>query len=312
MRVARLVVGDDLALLAAHDPLLLEAGDQPVDGVVEVLHRRPPYWSRRAASSAASLTRLARSAPANPAVRAATVRRSTSGPRVTFRAWMMQHLLAAVDVGLVDQHLAIEAAGAQQRRIEHLGPVGGGHDDDGLAGVEAVHLGQQLVERLLALLVAADRALRPHLAQRVELVDEDDARRLGLGLREQIAHAGRADADEHLHELRAAQAEERHLGLAGDGPGQQRLAGARRADQQHALGNAAAQRGVLLRILQELDDLAQLLLGFVDAGDVLEGDLDVILGVDLGLAAGEGHDAALAAHPPHQERPQRHEQQDRA
>ena len=48
------------------------------------------------------------------------------------------------------------------------------------------------------------------LAERVELVDEDDARRLGLGLLEQIAHARGADADEHLDELRPAQAEERH------------------------------------------------------------------------------------------------------
>ena len=35
--------------------------------------------------------------------------------------------------------------------------------------------------------------------------------RLGFGLREQIADARGADADEHLDELRAAQAEERHL-----------------------------------------------------------------------------------------------------
>jgi len=32
-----------------------------------------------------------------------------------------QDFLASPDVGLVDQHLAIEATGAQQRGIEHLG-----------------------------------------------------------------------------------------------------------------------------------------------------------------------------------------------
>ena len=144
------------------------------------------------------------------------------------------------DVGLVDQHLPVEAARAEQGRVEHLGPVGRAHDDDALAAVEAVHLGEQLVQRLLALLVAAHRRLDADLAERVELVDEDDAGRLGLGLREQVAHARRADADEHLDELRAAQAEERHLRFAGDRARQQRLAGARRADEQHALGNLAA------------------------------------------------------------------------
>ena len=34
--VSRFVVRDDLALLRAHDALLLEAGDQPIDGRLEV------------------------------------------------------------------------------------------------------------------------------------------------------------------------------------------------------------------------------------------------------------------------------------
>ena len=62
--------------------------------------------------------------------------------------------------------------------------------------------------------------------------------------------------------------EERHAGLAGDGAGQQGLAGAGRADQQHALGDPGAESVKLLGVLQELDDLAKLVLGLVDAGHV--------------------------------------------
>jgi hypothetical protein len=36
---------------------------------------------------------------------------------------------------------------------------------------------------------------------------------------------------------------------------QQRLAGAERADQQHALGNAAAEALVLVGLLEKVDDL---------------------------------------------------------
>ncbi len=36
-------------------------------------------------------------------------------------------------VGPVDQDLAVEAAGAQQRRIENLGPVGGGQQHEAAA-----------------------------------------------------------------------------------------------------------------------------------------------------------------------------------
>ena len=258
------------------------------------------------------MTRFARSAPAKPAVRAAMTFRSTSGADLHALGVDAQDLLASLDVRLVDEHLAIEAAGAEQRRIEHLGPVGRAHDDDALARVEAVHLGEQLIERLLALLVAAERALHAHLAERVELVDEDDARRLGFGLLKQIADAGGADADEHLDELGSAQAEERHVRLAGDGARQQRLAGAGRADEQHALRNPAAEVRVLLRVLQELDDLLQLLLRLVDAGDVGEADLHFVVGVDLRAAARERHHAAFgAAHAAEEEAPDADEEEQR-
>ena len=268
--------------------------------------------SRRAASSAASFTRFAEIGARKPG-RArgddpqVDVGRDLHRPRVN-----AQDVFAAAHVRLVDQHLPIEPARAHQRRVEHLGPVGRGHDDDALARVEAVHLGEQLVERLLALFVAAHRRLDARLAERVQLVDEDDARRLAFGLLEEIAHARGADADEHLDELRSAEAEEGHAGLAGHGPGQQRLAGAGRPDEQHALGNAAAEVRELLRVLQELDDLAQLVLRFVDAGDIGELHLHIVVGVDLGAAARERHDAALGtAHAPHQKRPQRDEEDER-
>ncbi len=223
-----------------------------------------------------------------------------------------ENLFAAADVGLVHEHLAIEAAGAQQRRVEHLGPIGGAHDDDPFARIEAVHLGQQLVQRLLALFVAAHRALHAHFPERVELVDEDDAGGLGLGLAEQIAHASGADADEHLDEFGSAQAEERHLRLAGDGLGEQRLARAGRADEQHALRYAAADVRVLLRMLEELDDFHQLLFGFVDAGHVAEAHLHVVLRINLRAAARERHHAAFGtAHLAEKEAPERHEQHQR-
>ncbi len=96
---------------------------------------------------------------------------------------------------------AVEAAGTQQCGIEDVGPVGGGEDDDALAGLEAVHLGEHLVERLLALVVAAAEAGAALAADRVDLVDEDDRPAHLAGLLEQVAHTAGADADEHLHEV---------------------------------------------------------------------------------------------------------------
>ena len=71
-----------------------------------------------------------------------------------------EDLLAADHVGVRHDDLAVEAARTQQRRIEHVGPVGRGDQDDALIGLEAVHLDEQLVQRLLALVVAAAEARR--------------------------------------------------------------------------------------------------------------------------------------------------------
>ena len=105
-------------------------------------------------------------------------RRSTSTPTGDLARMDAQDLLAALDVRRADGHLAIETAGPQQRGIENVGAVGRGDDDDALVRREAVHLDEQLVERLLALFVA-ERVAAAAAADGVELVDEDDARRDG-------------------------------------------------------------------------------------------------------------------------------------
>ena len=71
--------------------------------------------------------------------------------------------------------------------------------------LEAVELDEQLVERLILLAVeAVAGALR---ADGVELVDEDDRRRVLARLGEELADARGAEAGEHLDERRTRVAE---------------------------------------------------------------------------------------------------------
>src|SRR5690606_13059773 len=51
----------------------------------------------------------------------------------------LQNLLTALDVGTVYDDLAVEAPRTQKGRVEHVGPVGGRHDDDAAVRFEAVH-----------------------------------------------------------------------------------------------------------------------------------------------------------------------------
>ena len=104
-----------------------------------------------------------------------------------------------------------------------------------------------------------------------------------------------ADADEHLDELGSAQAEERHLGLAGHRAGEQRLAGAGRADQQHAFGifppRLVNLRGFFRNSTISRSSCAASSTPATSWNVVF----DVVFRVDFGLAARERHHAAFRA-----------------
>jgi hypothetical protein len=118
--------------------------------------------------------------------------------------------LATGNVRLINQHVPVKPPRAQQRRIERLRPVGCRQDDHTAAVIKAVHLHQQLIQGLFALIVPAGDAGVSHLADGIKLVDEYDAGGLGPRLAEKIAHPGRTHPHKELHEVGAADGKEGH------------------------------------------------------------------------------------------------------
>src|SRR6202167_4116747 len=162
----------------------------------------------RTAKIAASLARVARSAPENPGVPRATTVRSTFGASFLPRTWTLRIAARSLTLGSgivtcrSNRPGRSSAASMTSRRVvapRTTAPAAGAQPAAGR--FEAAHLGQQLVEGLLPLVVGDDRARPgPALADGVDLVDEDDRRRALAGLGGQVADPGRADADEQLHE----------------------------------------------------------------------------------------------------------------
>ena len=113
-------------------------------------------------------------------------------------------------------------------------------------------------------------------ADRINLVNENQARRALAGLFKHVPNPAGADAYEHLNKIGAANTEEAGVCLAGNCTGQQRFAGARGADHQDALGNSAAEFLEFFRILEEVDELEYLVLSLFHASDVFEGDLILV------------------------------------
>src|SRR5579883_869803 len=110
---------------------------------------------RRAANNAASLTRFARSAPTIPVVVRASASKSTSGPSGTLRV-DLQYRQATVPVGTIYRDPTIKTSWSQKSLVESIRAVGSCQHNHGLPRIKAVHLDQQLVERLLALIIGID------------------------------------------------------------------------------------------------------------------------------------------------------------
>src|SRR5690606_18090763 len=173
----------------------------------------------------------------------------------------LEDLFTAADVRQAHHDLAVEAAGTQQRRIEHVRTVGRGDHDHTVVALEAVHLDQQLVERLFAFVMTAANTGAAVATHGIDLVDEDDAGSLFLGGFEHVAHTRGANTDEHLDEVGTGDREEGNLGFARDRLGEQGLAGTGLTYHQHAARNTAAQALVFVGVTQEVDKFLHVFLG---------------------------------------------------
>ena len=117
----------------------------------------------------------------------------------------LQDVDTALQVRFLNDDAAVETSGTQQRRVQDLRPVRGCQDQQSFGCVKTVHLREQLVQCLLTLIIAAVAARVPALADRVDLIDKNDAGRVLLRLIKQVPDPGGADADEHLHKIGTGQ-----------------------------------------------------------------------------------------------------------
>ena len=124
--------------------------------------------------------------------------------------------------------------------------------------------------------MAAADAMAAVTPDRINLINENDARRRFFALLKHVTHSRGADAYEHLNKIRATDRKERNIGFACDRPRQQRLAGPGRAHHQHALRNTASELLEFFGVTQKLNELLHFILGFLHPGDVAKCDLVLV------------------------------------
>src|SRR5208337_2295222 len=166
-----------------------------------------------------------------------------------FRGAMdLKDAFPAPDIGHRDHDLPVESARAKQGRVENVGPVGRGNQNHALVGLKAVHLDQELIESLFALIMPTAKTSAAMPSHSVDLVDKDDAGGIFFALKEQVAHTRCANANEHLDKIRAAYREKRDPCFTRDGPRKQSFARTGRAYEQDAFWDSTPEFGEFLRV----------------------------------------------------------------
>jgi hypothetical protein len=141
-RVTHLVVGRDLAFLLRKDPgLLLGTGDDPHDPLFELV--LGDLLLARAGTQQGGLVDEVREVCSGEARRLTGQGIEVDVPCERLAAGVdLENLLAALAIGAIHRHLTVETARPEQSRIEDVGAVGGGDQDDVVLDLEAVHLDQ--------------------------------------------------------------------------------------------------------------------------------------------------------------------------
>lgn len=132
-----------------------------------------------------------------------------------------QNFLTAFDIRQADGDVAVETARTHQRRVQNVRTVGGRNDHNAVVVGHTVHFHQQLVQGLLAFVIAAAHAGTALAAHGIDFVNEQNAGCILLGVAEHVTDTAGTGADEHFHKVRTGNGEERDIGFTSNGFGQQ-------------------------------------------------------------------------------------------
>src|SRR3989344_6547660 len=132
--------------------------------------------------------------------------------------------------------------------------------------MHAVHLDQKLVECLLTFTIAVTAAM---LADRVNLVNDNDTAPVFMGFFKRFADACRTHTGPFLHKLAAGSDDDGKSAFVRECFGEQRFAGTRIPVEQKALGELCAKRKVQLDVPDEVRDALYRAFGTGQAPDVI-------------------------------------------
>ncbi len=190
----------------------------------------------------------------------------------------IQNLRPTLQRRQINRHLPIKPPRPQKCRVQRVRPIRRRNHNHALIRVKPIHLHQHRIQRLLIRMLPPHRTrARPLLPNRINLINEHNARRTLLRLRKYIPHPARTHAHKHLFKVAPAHRKEWHLRLPSNRLGKKRLTRPRRPHEQHPLRNAPTQLPEIIRRLQKLHNLLHLFLRLINPRHVRKRHMLLVL-----------------------------------
>ena len=201
--VSSLVVGNKLILtLGKHGgtSLLLESHHDTVNGTVNLLPSNSGFSNtcRRNGSLIHQVLKLSTRETGST---------TSNGLKIYIRfkglstGMDTQDTSTSLEVRKVHSDLTIETSRTQQGSIQNIHTVSGSNGNDTRVSIETIHLYQNLVNCLFTLVVTTGESGTTLTSNSINLINEDDAGGILLGLGEDITDTGGTHSNEHLNEL---------------------------------------------------------------------------------------------------------------
>ena len=105
----------------------------------------------------------------------------------------------------VDNNAPVKATGTEQSRVKYLRPVRCSKDKKSLSRIKTVHFREKLIECLFPLVIASEPSAVTRLTDGINLIDEDNTRRIFFRLFKQVSDTACTYADKHFDELGTGQ-----------------------------------------------------------------------------------------------------------
>ena len=167
----------------------------------------------------------------------------------------LQNILTTLKIRQFNRNAAVKTARTKKCRVQGIRTVRRCQNDNAFLSIESIHLGKQLVQGLLTLVVSGESAAVTFFADGIDLIDKDDTRCFLICLLEQVTHLRSSHADEHLDKLRTGNGEERNICLSGYCLCKQRFTGSWRADKQCSFRHFCTNFFIFFGIMQEVNNL---------------------------------------------------------